>query len=388
MRFRKGIAAFGLAAAMVAALSACEAKKAGNDAASQGGAGTKAAAETTTEVTKSTSTTSGSGTEEQSSQAAATVDKSQKLIIYTNSGSNGRDVWLKQKAADNGYNVEVVQIQGGDLANRIIAEKNNPQADMVFGLNAIEYEKLKKEKVLDQWKPSWAGDVDATLGDKDGYYYPIVIQPLVNIMNVDLKNPPKDYTDLIKPEWKNKYTILNFGGGTGKTILASLLVRYKDDKGTAGVSDEGWAFVKNWIQNGHMEQEGEDTVGNVLSGEFPILEMWGSGVLQNEKERSCKFQIMTPDVGVPYVTEQIAMISGSKKRDLAVDFANWFGSADVQAQWMNQFGTIPCQPAALAKANDDIKGFINQVHPQDLDWTFISSHVDQWVEKCELEYMK
>ena len=82
-----------------------------------------------------------------------------------------------------------------------------------------------------------------TLGDKDGYYYPIVIQPLVNMMNADLQNPPKDYTDLVNPEWKDKYTILNFGGGTGKTILASLLVRYRDDNGEYGISDEGWDFV-------------------------------------------------------------------------------------------------------------------------------------------------
>lgn len=320
--------------------------------------------------------------------AASTVDKSQKLIIYTNSGSDGRDVWLKQKASDNGYNIEVVQIQGGDLANRIIAEKNNPQADLVFGLNAIEYEKLKAEHVIDKWKPSWAGEVDSSLGDKEGYYYPIVIQPLVNIMKSDLSNPPKDYTDLIKPEWKGKYTILNFGGGTGKTILASLLIRYRDDKGEDGISKEGWDFIKAWIQNGHMEQEGEDNVGNVISGKIPISEMWGSGVLQNQNERNYKFQIMSPEVGVPYVTEEVAMITGSAKRALAVDFADWFGSADTQTAWMNQFGTIPCQPAAMAKAPEDIKNFVNQVHSQNMDWAFVAAHIDQWVEKCELEFLK
>lgn len=324
----------------------------------------------------------------ESGSAGQEPDKSQQLIVYTNSGSNGRDAWLKDRAAESGYNVEVVQIQGGDLANRIIAEKNNPQADMVFGLNSIEYEKLKGENVLDQWKPSWAGEVDASLGDKDGYYYPIVIQPLVNIMNADLSNPPKDYTDLVNPEWKDQYTILNFGGGTGKTILAGLLVRYRDDAGEFGISKEGWEFVKNWIQNGHMEQQGEDSVGNVISGKTPITEMWGSGVLQNQNERDYEFQVMSPEVGVPYVTEQVAMITGSKKRELAVDFANWFGSADIQTEWMNEFGTIPCQPAALEKAPEDIKNFIDKVHPQDMDWAFVAENIDQWVEKCELEFLQ
>lgn len=362
MRSFKRCAVSGLAAVMLLSLAACGLKEpAGN--------------------------TGIGGTDAGSEIVGQEMDKSQKLIIYTNSGSNGRDGWLKDKAAEVGYHVEVVQIQGGDLANRIIAEKNNPQADMVFGLNSIEYEKLKKENVIDRWKPSWADEADTSLGDKEGYYYPIVKQPLVNIMNAELTNPPKDYTDLVNPEWNNKYTILNLGGGTGKTILAGLLVRYRDDNGEFGISEEGWDFVKNWIQNGHMEQQGEDLIGNVISGKTPITEMWGSGVLQNQNERNYKFQIMVPEVGVPYVTEQIAMITGSGKRELAVDFANWFGSADIQADWMNKFGTIPCQPAALEKAPEDIKTFIDKVHPQDIDWEFVAENIDQWVEKCELEFL-
>ncbi len=112
------------------------------------------------------------------------------------------------------------------MGNRIVSEKNNVQADLVFGLNNVEYEKLKKEDTLIQWEPEWADEVDLSLGDSDGYYYPIVIQPLVNIMNSDLENYPKDYTDLVNDEWTYKYTILGFGGGTGKTILASLLAIY------------------------------------------------------------------------------------------------------------------------------------------------------------------
>lgn len=372
MKNLKRITALGLAATMMLSLTACQ--------------GEKKAVETTT--AKSGESAATETTEAGKTEVAKEVDKSQKLIIYTNSGSNGRDIWLKDKAATQGYNVEVVQIQGGDLANRIIAEKNNPQADMVFGLNALEYEKLKKESVLEKWEPAWAKDVDMSLGDAEGYYYPIVIQPLVNMMNADLQNPPKDYTDLVAPEWTGKYNILNFGGGTGKTILASLLIRYQDPNGEFGVSQEGWDFVKSWIQNGHMEVQGDDHPGNVISGAMPITEMWGSGVLQNQKERDYKFQIMVPEVGVPYVTEQVAMVSGSKKADLAIDFANWFGSAEVQAEWMNQFGSIPCHPEALKAAPADVKEFIEKVHPQDMDWGFVSTNIEQWVEKCELEFLQ
>ena len=311
-----------------------------------------------------------------------------QLIIYTNSGSDGRDAWLEERAAEDGFDVEVVQIAAGDLANRIVSEKNNVQADLVFGLNNVEYEKLKNEDTMEKWEPEWSGEVDLSLGDPDGYYYPLVIQPLVNIMNADLENPPQDYTDLLSDEWTDKYTILGFGGGTGKTMLAGFLVRYTDPDGELGISDEGWDTIKQWIQNGHMEAEGEDYVGAVIDGSRPICEMWGSGVLQNEDERGASFQIMSPEIGVPYVTEQIAILKGRNNTEKAIEFANWFGSAQIQEEWMNEFGTIPCNTGAYEKAPEDVKEFVDSVHQQDIDWAFVAENLDAWVEKVELEFVQ
>ena len=241
---------------------------------------------------------------------------------------------------------------------------------------------------MEKWEPEWSGEVDLSLGDPDGYYYPLVIQPLVNIMNADLENPPQDYTDLLSDEWTDKYTILGFGGGTGKTMLAGFLVRYTDPDGELGISDEGWDTIKQWIQNGHMEAEGEDYVGAVIDGSRPICEMWGSGVLQNEDERGASFQIMSPEIGVPYVTEQIAILKGRNNTEKAIEFANWFGSAQIQEEWMNEFGTIPCNTGAYEKAPEDVKEFVDSVHQQDIDWAFVAENLDAWVEKVELEFVQ
>ena len=359
----KKILALGLAAMMAVTLSACGNKDGGSN------------------------NSNTDNTDSEKSQQGGGEDSGASLVIYTNSGSDGRDAWLKDYAKENGFNVQVVQIQGGDLGNRIVSEKNNVQADLVFGLNNVEYEKLKAEDTLDQWEPEWKDEVDLSLGDADGYYYPLVIQPLVNIMNADLDEYPADYTDLTDEKWTDQYTILNFGGGTGKTILASLLVRYQDPDGEAGISEEGWEFVKNWVQNGHMETEGEDYVGAVIDGSHPICEMWGSGVLQNEEQRDYKFEIMSPEIGVPYVTEQIAILKGGDNKDRAIEFANWFGSAETQTAWMEKFGTVPCQKAAFEQAEDHVKEFVGKVHQQDIDWEFVAQNLDQWVEKVELEFM-
>jgi len=312
----------------------------------------------------------------------------QQLVIYSNSASDGRAEWITEKAKENGFDIAVVSIPGGELTNRLIAEKNNSLADLVFGLSSLDYEKLKKENLLKKYRPNWADDFDTTvMGDAEGYYYPIVVQPLVLIYNTDINDPPSDYTDLLKPQYNDRYNIFQLSGGTGKTIFSSILVRYADENGELGISDEGWKIAKQFIQNSHMHVDGEDYVGNVVNGTRPMSELWGSGVIQNQIERGYKFGIMTPEIGVPYVVEQVAIIESSDKTELAQDFANWFGSTEVQSQWSAEFGSIPADPSALKNVDDDIKEFMGKVHPQDMDWGLVAENLDAWIEKAELEFV-
>ena len=69
----------------------------------------------------------------------STAEKKDSLVIYSNSASDGRGEWLTEKAKEAGFTVEIVPIPAGDLTNRLIAEKNNAIADMVYGLNTIEF---------------------------------------------------------------------------------------------------------------------------------------------------------------------------------------------------------------------------------------------------------
>ena len=323
--------------------------------------------------------------------AKAQASEGQTLIVYTNSGSDGRGDWLKERAAQDGFSIEYVQLGAGDLANRLVAEKNNQIADLVFGLNAVEYEKLKNLDMLLKYEPSWAKDVDMTLGDKDGYYYPIVVQPLLLTYNpayVTQNAAPTDWTDLAKSEFKDQATLLALGGGTGKTIIASILVRYADPKGTYGISDQGWEAIKNIIQNQHIAADGEDFWGNAISGTRPMLMMWGSGLLQNELSRSVDFDFMVPDVGVPYVVEQVAIFKNSKNTELSKQFAEWFGSAKIQTEWSAKFGSTPAQPAALKNSSAEVQALMAAVKPQEIDWSFVAANIDKWMEKIQLEYVK
>ncbi|MFR1024105.1 MAG: extracellular solute-binding protein [Roseburia intestinalis] len=321
-------------------------------------------------------------------QKEDTSSSNEKLVVYTNSGTEGRDAYLIEKAKEAGFDIEVVALGASEVTERMIAEKNNPLCDVTFGLNNIEYEKLKANGLLQKWEPDWVDGVDADLIDPDGYYYPVTTTPLVLMGNADYDNMPSDWTDLTKDEYKGLYQLHNLGGGTAKTVFASIISRYQDPDGDLGISDEGWEIAAKFLGNAHNIADGEDAVGSVINGTYPMDEHWASGVLTEQKDRDYKFQIMTPDIGEPYVVESLAISAGTKKYDTCVAFLNWLGSSDVQLDWSNNYGTIPCQKEALAQVSDDIKELMETLKPQDLDWSFIAENVDAWVEKAELEYVQ
>lgn len=101
-------------------------------------------------------------------------------------------------------------------------------------------------------------------------------------------------------------------GGTDKTVYASILSRYQDPDGELGISDEGWEIASKIYGNAHNIAEGEDSIGEVIDGTYPLDEHWASGVLTEEKERDYEFQIMTPEIGVPFVVESVAIAEGTK----------------------------------------------------------------------------
>jgi iron(III) transport system substrate-binding protein len=90
---------------------------------------------------------------------------------------------------------------------------------------------------------------------------------------------------------------------------------------------------------------------------------------------------------VPLAIEQVALVNGTKKQDEALKFIDWFGSAQVQGEWSQQFNSMPVNKAAVASAKPEVVEFFNTLKQQDIDWNFVQQNMGAWVEKIELEYM-
>ncbi|MFJ7996376.1 extracellular solute-binding protein [Streptomyces sp. NPDC096310] len=329
-----------------------------------------------------------------SSPMSSGGDDARSLVVYSNSLSDGRGAWLKDEAKKAGFDVRLVELGGADVRNRLVAEKNNPVADVTFGLNNVYFEKLKEAQVLDSYTPSWSGQVDASLGDATGKrFWPIVREPVMLVYNKaaypDNAQAPADWPDLwTKERFRKKYEVPGeLGGGTTQMVLAGILSRYRDARGDLGVSQAGWDAVRDYFADGTPATAGTDLYARMAAGKVGAGQMWLSGKATREQQYRIRTEAVHPRGGVPMVVQQVGLVKGTKKAAAAKKFIDWFGGADVQAAWSRKFFTAPTDKAALAKASPEAVKETDSFTAQDIDWSFVARNLDQWIEKIELEYL-
>lgn len=312
------------------------------------------------------------------------------LVVYSNSVSDGRGEWLEAKASEAGFNLEFVDLGGGDIQDRLVAEQANPIADVVFGLNNVFFENIKSEGVLEPYTPAWSNQVDSGIGD-DEQYWPIVREPIMLVYNDTAfsgSEAPKDWPDL----WENKKfhsryeTQTGLGGATTQMVVAGILSRYLDESGDLGVSDEGWAAIEAYFKNGSPAVQGTDLYARMANDQVDAGQMWLAGKASREKEYGISTTAVHPEVGVPMATQHVALVKGSD-HPKAKEFIDWFGSADVQAEWSNEFFTTPTNKDALSKANQDAVNQTESFEAQDIDWETVAARLPEWIEKIELQYL-
>lgn len=302
----------------------------------------------------------------------ADADYSKYTIrIYSNSNSTERTTWLIQEAKDAGFTISIDDnsVISGDTA-AIQAANENKDGDILFGLNETRwsqvvggtYENLK----LVDWTPSWSGDVGEYV--YPGQAYGLVIQNVLMLYrNDELGTNGKElhfdhWADIVNCGY-SWYRQGKVGGTTNANINSAMLYAFVDPSSPAGgVSVDGWKTLWNYCANGNFtgDSYGFDPLnrGDVQVATFYSSSLYGKIDAAGEDSANPLKGALEPENwalvdikdGTYYIAEYIGILDKAGRSDeetAAVKaFAEWFGSADVQAAWGEEFDSYPCNTAA------------------------------------------
>jgi thiamine transport system substrate-binding protein len=260
-----------------------------------------------------------------------------ELVIYTSDSFAGGIAKVVIPKFERLYNckVKVVSLGSmGDVLAKLIAERNNPKADVVVGLNAQQLQKAIKENVLEKYRPINSKNITykSLITDYGTVYDYGAIAMIYNVQNI--KNPPTSFKDLLKPEYKGKIVLIDpRTSSTGLTFLMWTIAAFGEDGAIEywrQLKSNVMTFTSGWSAAFKMLESGEADI---------IVSYATDGAYSMYKYGSVKYMPVIFEEGAYILEEYASIVKGAKNLALARAFLEFVLTPDFQKeiplnQWM------------------------------------------------------
>ena len=336
------------------------------------------------------------------------------IRIYSNSNSPERTTWLIEKAKEAGFTLSIDDntVISGDTA-AVQAANEKKDGDLIFGLNETRWSQLingtyENLKIAD-WTPTCA---DQTGEFKyDGKAYGIVIQNVLMLYrNDDLGTKGEalhfaHWADVVNSGY-TWYRQGKVGGTTNMNINNAMLYPFVDpDSPAGGISVDGWKTLWQYCAKGNFtgDKYGLDPLirGDVQVSTFYSSSLYGNidAAAEDPNYPNPLKGTITPenwnlvdiDDGTYYIAEYLGILDKEGRTDEQTEvvkaFAEWFGSAEIQAAWSEEFDSYPCNSEAVKLAGYEevpaiyaIKNFaLEKVGGTDMTYAeYVTAHSAEW----------
>ena len=157
------------------------------------------------------------------------------VVVYVSEDQVFSEPVLKDFEKETGIRVEAVydteEAKSTGAMNRLIAEKDNPQADVYWANEPIRAEVLKQKGISAPYFSPNAKDIPPVFKDPDGYWTGFSARARVLIVNKNVKDRPKSILAYTDPRWKGRAVIANPLFGTTTSQVAALFTIWGEQRG-------------------------------------------------------------------------------------------------------------------------------------------------------------
>ena len=281
-----------------------------------------------------------------------------------------------------GIKVNFVRFSSGEALARVMAEKNNPQVDVLFGGPVETFAAGISEGVFEPYKPPSFAKLPARFRHPDGQWIAIADDPLVYMSNDKFLKEhnlkaPASWNDLLAPAYKNMLQMADARtSGTAVTRIFSILeVNGRDET-------KAFDYMKKLRPNVQLYTKSGG------GGTLPVgLGQAGGGIFfivdaLDTKAKGYDVTISFPKEGIGTAAEGIALIKGAKNPELAKKLIDWATSPAMQGQFAKyKINFVPANPAVALEPSlgEVLKGA--KIFPIDADYAGANRKriVDRWI---------
>jgi iron(III) transport system substrate-binding protein len=216
-----------------------------------------------------------------------------EVIVYVSEDQVFSEPILKDFEKETSIKVKAVydteEAKGTGVMNRLIAEKNNPQADVYWANEPIRAEVLKQLGIAAPYTSPNARGIPDAFKNPEGYWTGFSARARVLIINSRVKNRPSSIMAYADPQWKGRTVIANPLFGTTSVEIAALVTVWGDEHTRKFMEDIKRNEVKISTSNG-------ESADLVASGEFDFG-LVDSDDAVNRMKQGKPVEMICPDQG-------------------------------------------------------------------------------------------
>lgn len=267
----------------------------------------------------------------------AVIEK-KSLNVYTALEDEQIPVYLQSFRAEHPeIELNIVRDSTGVVISKILAEKSNPQADVVWGTAATGLLLLDREELLEPYAPAGVERIDTKLKDRganpkwvgNNAWMSAFVVNTVELEKLGLPMP-ESFEDLLKPEYKGLITMSNpASSGTGYLTVSAILQLMGEEK--------GWEYLNRLHENiGVYVHSGSKPAKDAASGEYVIGISYGyPGVTL--KNSGSPVEVIFPTEGSGWDSEANALIKKDNIKEEAKVFLDWAISDEAMREYAKQY---------------------------------------------------
>lgn len=298
----------------------------------------------------------------------ATAVQAQELTVYTALEADQVKAYQASfEKSTPGIKVRWVRDSTGIITAKLLAEKANPQADVVLGLAATSLMLLDKEGMLQAYAPQGLDKIKKTMRDPadppkwvgmDIWASAICF----NTVEAGKKNTPApvSWSDLTKPEYKGQIAMPNpASSGTGYLMVSGWLQMMGEEA--------GWKFMDGLHQNiASYTHSGSKPCRQAAAGEY-VVGLSFEYRANKTKRDGAPIEAILPKDGLGWDMEAAAIMSTTKKTDAAKKLLDWSVSEPANKLYADNFAVVAI-PGIQAKL-ENIQGDVEQMLAKnDFQW--------------------
>lgn len=313
----------------------------------------------------------------------ASDDGRTPVVVYSPHGRELLETFEQQfEEANPDIDVQWLDMGSQEVLDRLRSERANPQADVWWGAPSPMFVTAAEQNLLAPFSPSWAGALPTDAKDPQGRWHGTFLTPMViayNTTRVDSASVPRDWDDVLAPEWKGRVLIRDpVASGTMRTIFGMIIQR-----GIRATGDTAAGF--DWLRR--LDAQTKEYVLNPtllyqkLARREGLITLWAMPDIEMIKAQAgLPLEYVVPTSGTPLPVEGIAVVAGTRRPELAREFVEFVGGTEGILLAARDHFRVPARTdIPLDSLPERLRAAMESIVPEPLDWALLQEHTPVWM---------